>query len=55
MGGIRRQDIGFVGVEHAQGAGIQAVVCDSHNPAERVWRMIRNPDESRSLVEVVSS
>jgi CO/xanthine dehydrogenase Mo-binding subunit len=35
-------------------AGIQAVVSDSHNPSERVWRMIRNPDESRSLVEVVS-
>src|SRR5438105_1995199 len=36
-------------------AGIGAVVSDSHNPSERVWRLIRNPDESRSLVEVVSS
>ncbi len=33
-------------------AGRPAVVYDSHNPAERVWRMIQNPEESRSLVEV---
>jgi 2-furoyl-CoA dehydrogenase large subunit len=33
-------------------AGVQAVVSDSHNPAERVWRLITNPEESRALVEV---
>jgi len=33
-------------------AGLPAVVYDSHNPAERVWRMIRNPEESAALVEV---
>ena len=36
-------------------AGIPGVVSDSHNPAERVWRMITNPEESRALVEVESS
>jgi 2-furoyl-CoA dehydrogenase large subunit len=33
-------------------ANIHAVVTDSFNPPERVWRMIRNPEESRALVEV---
>jgi 2-furoyl-CoA dehydrogenase large subunit len=36
-------------------AGIPGVVSDSHNPAERVWRLITNPEESRALVEVVSA
>jgi len=36
-------------------AGLPAVVYDSHNPPERVWRMIRNPEESRSLVEVIEA
>jgi 2-furoyl-CoA dehydrogenase large subunit len=36
-------------------AGIPGVVSDSHNPAERVWRLITNPEESRALVEVVST
>jgi 2-furoyl-CoA dehydrogenase large subunit len=36
-------------------AGIRAVVSDSHNPAERVWRLITNPEESSALVEVVST
>jgi CO/xanthine dehydrogenase Mo-binding subunit len=34
-------------------AGIPAVVTDSHNPAERVWRLISRPDESAALVEVI--
>jgi CO/xanthine dehydrogenase Mo-binding subunit len=34
--------------------GIEAVVTDSHNPAERVWRLIANPEESKRHVEVVS-
>jgi hypothetical protein len=29
-------------------------VTDSHNPPERVWRLITSPDESRRSVEVVS-
>jgi len=36
-------------------AGIPGVVSDSHNPAERVWRLMTNPEESRALVEVVST
>jgi 2-furoyl-CoA dehydrogenase large subunit len=36
-------------------AGIPGVVSDSHNPAERVWRLITNPEESSALVEVVST
>ena len=36
-------------------AGIPGVVSDSHNPAERVWRLITNPEESRALVEVEST
>jgi CO/xanthine dehydrogenase Mo-binding subunit len=36
-------------------AGIPGVVSDSHNPAERVWRLITNPEESGALVEVVSA
>ena len=35
-------------------AGIEAVVTDSHNPAERVWRLISSPDESNARVEVKS-
>ena len=30
------------------------IVCDSHNPAERVWRLMENPEESRALVSVES-
>jgi 2-furoyl-CoA dehydrogenase large subunit len=30
-----------------------AVVTDSHNPPERVWRLISQPQESKGLVEVV--
>jgi CO/xanthine dehydrogenase Mo-binding subunit len=33
-------------------AGLQAVVHDSHNPPERVWELIRNPQASAALVEV---
>jgi 2-furoyl-CoA dehydrogenase large subunit len=36
-------------------AGIPGVVSDSHNPAERVWRLMTNPEESQALVEVVST
>jgi CO/xanthine dehydrogenase Mo-binding subunit/protein-tyrosine-phosphatase len=36
-------------------AGIPGVVSDSHNPAERVWRLITSPEESMALVEVVST
>jgi CO/xanthine dehydrogenase Mo-binding subunit len=36
-------------------AGLAAVVSDSHNPAERVWRLITNPEESKALVEVTES
>jgi CO/xanthine dehydrogenase Mo-binding subunit len=34
-------------------AEIPAVVTDSHNPPERVWRLISRPEESAALVEVV--
>ena len=33
-------------------AGSKAVVTDSHNPPERVWRMLPDPGETASLVEV---
>src|SRR4030095_872812 len=33
-------------------AGIDAIVTDSHNPAERVWRLIMHPEESKASVEV---
>jgi 2-furoyl-CoA dehydrogenase large subunit len=33
-------------------AGKNAVVADSHNPPERVWRMLTSPDETAALVEV---
>ena len=36
-------------------AGIPGVVSDSHNPPERVWRLMTKPEESRALVEVVST
>jgi 2-furoyl-CoA dehydrogenase large subunit len=36
-----------------RGAG-GGVVTDSHNPPERVYRLMENPDESRARVEVVS-
>jgi CO/xanthine dehydrogenase Mo-binding subunit len=36
-------------------AGIPGVVSDSHNPAQRVWRLVTNPEESSALVEVVST
>ncbi len=35
-------------------AGKPAVVSDSHNPPERVWRMIRNPEDTTALVEVTA-
>jgi 2-furoyl-CoA dehydrogenase large subunit len=35
-------------------AGIDAVVSDSFNSSERVWRLINRPEESRALVEVVT-
>jgi len=35
----------------AAGGGI---VTDSHNPYHRVWHMLREPEHSRSKVEVVS-
>jgi 2-furoyl-CoA dehydrogenase large subunit len=31
-----------------------ALVLDSHNPPERVWALMEQPDESRSLVRVTS-
>jgi CO/xanthine dehydrogenase Mo-binding subunit len=31
----------------------RAVVADSHNPYHRVWELLRDPEPSRSLVEVV--
>ena len=31
-----------------------AIVTDSHNPAERVWRLMENPEESRAVVSVES-
>jgi 2-furoyl-CoA dehydrogenase large subunit len=33
-------------------AGTKAVVNDSFNPPERVWRMLTNPAETAALVEV---
>src|SRR5438093_739765 len=33
-------------------AGKPAVVTDSHNPPERVWRMLQAPEETAALVEV---
>jgi 2-furoyl-CoA dehydrogenase large subunit len=33
-------------------SGSPAIVTDSHNPPERVWRMLTSPDETASLVEV---
>jgi 2-furoyl-CoA dehydrogenase large subunit len=33
-------------------AGIPAIVTDSFNNGERVWRLIRHPEETRALVEV---
>jgi 2-furoyl-CoA dehydrogenase large subunit len=33
-------------------AGSTAIVSDSHNPPERVWRMLTQPGETASLVEV---
>jgi 2-furoyl-CoA dehydrogenase large subunit len=34
-------------------AGLPAVVHDSFNPPERVWRMIQDPGESAQRVEVI--
>jgi hypothetical protein len=31
-----------------------ALVTSSHNPYHRVWKMLREPERSRSKVEVVS-
>ncbi len=36
------------------GAG-GAVVTDSHNPAERVWKMLQDPEASRAVVHVAST
>ena len=59
--------LGSKGMGEGGGAGLSAVasalqdalrgsgrpiVSDSSNPYERVWRLLRNPDESRGLVEV---
>src|SRR5262249_1112935 len=33
-------------------SGRPAIVSDSHNPPERIWRMIQNPEETAALVEV---
>jgi 2-furoyl-CoA dehydrogenase large subunit len=33
-------------------AGKPAIVSDSFNPPERVWRMIQSPEETAALVEV---
>ncbi len=33
-------------------AGARAAVLDSHNPAERVWELLHDPDRSRALVSV---
>jgi len=48
---------------HAVAAAIQnalaraggGVVCDSYSPPERVWRLLRFPDETRRLVSVEGS
>ena len=34
-------------------SGLAAIVDDSHNNAERVWRLFNEPDASAALVEVV--
>jgi CO/xanthine dehydrogenase Mo-binding subunit len=62
--------LGTKGMGEGGGAGIHAVcaaiqdalrdaggaiVTDSHNPSQRVWRMLTNPEESRALVEVVQT
>jgi hypothetical protein len=47
---------------HCIGAALQdalrasgrALVTDSHNPYHRVWEMLREPERSRSKVEVTS-
>ena len=59
--------LGAKGMGEGGGAGIHAVcaalqdalapvgkpiVDDSHNPSQRVWEMIRNPEAKRKLVEV---
>jgi hypothetical protein len=36
-----------------RGAG-KPIVTDSSNPYHRVWELLRNPEESRALVEVES-
>ena len=33
-------------------SGTTAVVNDSFNPPERVWRMLQTPEETAALVEV---
>jgi CO/xanthine dehydrogenase Mo-binding subunit len=60
--------LGTKGMGEGGGAGVHAVcaalqdalrsvgkpvVTDSHNPYHRVWELIRNPEPSRALVEVV--
>ncbi len=37
-----------------RGAGVDAVVTDSHNSSERVWRLMQSAEESKRHVEVVS-
>jgi hypothetical protein len=32
----------------------RAIVTSSHNPYHRVWEMLRDPEQSREKVEVVS-
>jgi CO/xanthine dehydrogenase Mo-binding subunit len=59
--------LGSKGMGEGGGAGLSAVasalqdalrgsgrpiVSDSSNPYERVWELMRDPDESRKLVEV---
>jgi 2-furoyl-CoA dehydrogenase large subunit len=41
-------------IQDALRAAGGALVLDSHNPPERVWALMEQPDESRSLVRVTS-
>ncbi|HEX2497028.1 MAG TPA: molybdopterin cofactor-binding domain-containing protein, partial [Gaiellaceae bacterium] len=44
--------ISAIGAALQNALGGKAIVTDSSNPYHRVWGLLRNPDESRALVEV---
>jgi CO/xanthine dehydrogenase Mo-binding subunit len=44
--------ISAIGAALQNALGGKAIVTDSSNPYHRVWELLRNPDESRALVEV---